>query len=76
MSSQEGRQSPPPETQSGKQLQDPPSDGHGVNDSTSNKETSKAQLEALSSNPGGPLDQHVKDVTSKTVNHPANASDK
>lgn len=54
MSSQEqGRQSPDPETQTGAQQQDPPSNGKGVNDSSnedSNKETSKKELEVCNFN--------------------------
>jgi len=68
MSSQnEGRQSPPPEAQSGAQQQDAPSDGQGVNEGTNNKEESKSQVEALSSNPKGPLDDHAKDTVKKTM---------
>jgi hypothetical protein len=40
-----GRQSPPPEEQTGAQQQDAPSDGQGVNTETNNKEDSKSQLE-------------------------------
>lgn len=49
MSSQDqGRESPDPERQSGKQATEPPSDGQGVNNSSnaeSNKDRSKADLE-------------------------------
>jgi len=71
MSSQEqGRQSPDPETQTGAQQQDPPSNAKGVNDSEnpeSNKETSKKELEGFSSNPKGPLDDEVTKKFSKTT---------
>jgi len=71
MSSQnQGRQSPDPENQTGAQQQDPPASGKGVNDSSnpeSNKETSKKELENLSSNPGGPLDDEVTKKFSKTT---------
>ncbi|TVY65738.1 hypothetical protein LSUE1_G006433 [Lachnellula suecica] len=62
-----GRQSPPPEEQSGKQQQSAPSSGQGVNKDSNNQEESKSQLEDLSSNPKGPLDDHVKEVAKKTV---------
>jgi len=65
-SENQGRQSPDPERQSGAQ-KDPPSSGQGVNDSSNNKDDSKSQLEGLSSNPKGPLDDHLKETTSKTV---------
>ncbi|KAF6521290.1 hypothetical protein HZS61_015548 [Fusarium oxysporum f. sp. conglutinans] len=45
----EGRQSPAPEQQSGRQQQDPPASGHGIN-KTDDKDP-KSQLENLSSNP-------------------------
>jgi len=68
MSSQnQGRQSPPPESQTGAQQQDPPASGKGVDDNTSNKEISKAELEELESNPTPILDEHRKATTSKTV---------
>ncbi|KAI9746687.1 MAG: hypothetical protein M1818_000401 [Claussenomyces sp. TS43310] len=71
MSSQDaGRQSPEPERQSGKQQTDSTSAGTGVNDSSntnSNKDTSKSELDSLSSNPKGPLDDHVKETAAKTV---------
>ncbi|KAG9237115.1 hypothetical protein BJ875DRAFT_370634 [Amylocarpus encephaloides] len=67
MSSNEGHQSPPPERSSGAQLKDTPADGQGVNPSTNNKEESQSQLEGLTSNPKGPLDDHVKTTTSKTT---------
>lgn len=45
----QGRQSPPPEEQSGKQQQDTPASGKGVNDKDSNnKDDSKSQLEVRS----------------------------
>jgi len=64
----QGRQSPPPEEQSGAQQQDAPSKGTGVNTETNNQEESQSQLDGLSSNPKGPLDEHVKDTVAKTVN--------
>jgi len=64
----QGRQSPPPERSTGAQQQDAPSDGQGVNEGTNNKEESKSQLKSLSSNPKGPLDDHLKDTVSKSTN--------
>ncbi|KAI9051273.1 hypothetical protein LZ554_005374 [Drepanopeziza brunnea f. sp. 'monogermtubi'] len=62
----EGRQSPAPEESSGKQQQSAPSSGQGVNPETNNKEESKKQLDSLSSNPTGPLDEHLKETLKKT----------
>jgi hypothetical protein len=46
MSSQNaGRQSPPPDSQSGAQQKDAPSDGQGINTSSNNKDESQSQLE-------------------------------
>jgi len=67
----QGRQSPPPEEQSGAQQQDAPSSGHGVNESSNNQNESKSQIEGLSSNPKGPLDDHVAETTKKTVKNVA-----
>jgi hypothetical protein len=41
----QGRQSPPPEEQSGAQQQDAPSSGQGVNDSSNNQNESKSQID-------------------------------
>ncbi|KLO97733.1 hypothetical protein CEK26_009720 [Fusarium fujikuroi] len=77
----EGRQSPAPEQQSGRQQQDPPGSGHGIN-KTDDKDP-KSQLEArnppipvsnmmltnlqnLSSNPKGITDDIVEEKFSKT----------
>jgi len=65
----QGRQSPEPSGQSGAQQQSAPSSGQGVNDSSRNQDTSKSHIEGLSSNPKGPLDDHVKETTSKTMNN-------
>ncbi|KAI1323884.1 hypothetical protein F5Y16DRAFT_382532 [Xylariaceae sp. FL0255] len=61
----EGRQSPAPETQSGKQLHDPPASGQGVEKAEHKEETNTDQLKNLSSNPAGPLDEHAKESTKK-----------
>jgi len=65
-----GRQSPTPEESSGAQ-QGAPSGGQGINEGTNNQQESKDQLEGLSSNPKGPLDEHVAETTSKTVKNVA-----
>ncbi|KAH0422963.1 hypothetical protein CcaCcLH18_12478 [Colletotrichum camelliae] len=62
----EGRQSPPPERQTGAQLQDPPASGKGTDDATNKEQVNKEQLENLSSNPKGPLDDAVKEKFAKT----------
>ena len=41
---EQGRQSPDPETQKGSQI-DAPSNAHGVNEGSDNKEDSKKQLD-------------------------------
>jgi len=69
--SERAGQSPPPETQKGDQQGNAPSNGQGVNEGTQNKEESKSQLEGFSSNPKGPLDDHVKEVAKKTVKNDA-----
>ncbi|CZR61226.1 uncharacterized protein PAC_11122 [Phialocephala subalpina] len=63
----QGRQSPPPEEQSGAQQQDAPSKGTGVNTETKNKDESKDQLKGFESNPKGVLEDHLKDTVSKTM---------
>lgn len=45
MSSQEGRQSPPPESQSGAQLKDTPADGQGTDTFDNKQDSNKAGLE-------------------------------
>ncbi|KAK1851545.1 hypothetical protein CCHR01_05831 [Colletotrichum chrysophilum] len=62
----EGRQSPPPERQTGAQLNDPPASGKGTDDATNKEQVNKEQLENLSSNPKGPLDDAVKEKFAKT----------
>jgi hypothetical protein len=63
--SERGGQSPPPERQSGKQQRDPPASGHGVNEGSKNKEESESQLKDLTSNPKGPLDDHIEELAKK-----------
>ncbi|PSS03501.1 hypothetical protein BD289DRAFT_478653 [Coniella lustricola] len=62
----EGRQSPPPESQSGRQLKEAPAGGQGVSNVENKAETNKSELENLSSNPKGPLDDTLKDKFGKT----------
>ncbi|KAH6894221.1 hypothetical protein B0T10DRAFT_603749 [Thelonectria olida] len=55
----EGRESPSPSRQSGKQIHDPPASGHGINKTdTSNPE---AQLEHLESNPNPHIMDHARE---------------
>jgi len=65
----EGRQSPDPEQSSGAQQNDPPSNAKGVSQGGSNQDQSKKDLEELTSNPKGPLDDHMRETTSKTVDN-------
>ncbi|PSS15113.1 hypothetical protein M430DRAFT_105151 [Amorphotheca resinae ATCC 22711] len=66
-----GRQSPSPERQSGAQQKDAPSSGQGVNETSKNKRESQADINALTSNPKGPMDDHVAETTKKTVKNVA-----
>ncbi|KAG9251422.1 uncharacterized protein F5Z01DRAFT_676908 [Emericellopsis atlantica] len=59
----EGRQSPPPEVQSGKQQQAPPGSGQGTDNAQGKDQTNKDQLEHLSSNPKGAMEDALKDKT-------------
>ncbi|KAM0440003.1 hypothetical protein ACHAPT_001105 [Fusarium lateritium] len=59
----EGRQSPSPENQSGRQLQDPPASGKGINE-TDNKDP-KGQLENLESNPKSITEDVLKEKFAK-----------
>ncbi|KAI0113133.1 hypothetical protein F4814DRAFT_420651 [Daldinia grandis] len=65
--SNEGRQSPPPESQTGRQLQEAPASGQGTDEAPNKKETMQDQLSNLSSNPKGPLDDAVTEKFSKTT---------
>lgn len=66
MSNNEGRQSPPPEEQSGAQLNSVPASGQGTDDASNKEQTNESGLENLSSNPKGVLDDAVKDKFTKT----------
>ncbi|TQV94540.1 hypothetical protein V2A60_005578 [Cordyceps javanica] len=63
----EGRQSPSPQRQTGAQMHEPPGDGvHSENKSSEQvKDASKSELENLSSNPRGPLEDAVESKFSK-----------
>ncbi|KAI0477429.1 hypothetical protein GGR56DRAFT_408302 [Xylariaceae sp. FL0804] len=65
--SNEGRQSPPPETQSGAQLHDTPASGQGTDNASNKNETNQDQLKSLSSNPSGPMDKSLDDKFSKDL---------
>jgi hypothetical protein len=64
----EGRQSPDPERQPGKQLQEPPAmkpNEQGAEPEEGAQQASKGQLEGLSSNPTHPLEKAAHEKTSK-----------
>jgi len=62
---QSAGQSPPPERQAPKQQREPPSSGHGVDTDSKSKDESKSQIEGLTSNPAGPLDSHLEEISKK-----------
>ncbi|RFU76720.1 hypothetical protein TARUN_5523 [Trichoderma arundinaceum] len=61
----EGHQSPPPERQTGAQLGDPPGSGKGPDLNKASKEDPKHQLDCLTSNPKGPMDDALEQKFSK-----------
>lgn len=61
----EGRQSPPPETQTGAQQQDPPASGKGTDNAENKAEHMKSELDNLSSNPKPPMEDALKEKFSK-----------
>ncbi|KAF7553981.1 hypothetical protein G7Z17_g3214 [Cylindrodendrum hubeiense] len=65
--SDEGRNSPPPESQTGKQLHDPPGSGQGLNntDNKTKDKDPKAQLENLESNPKDVMEEARKRIFAK-----------
>jgi len=65
MPSEEGHQSPPPEQQSGRQQQDPPGSGQGIDNADNKGEKMKSELDKLTSNPKGPMDDSLKEKFSK-----------
>ncbi|KAI0593574.1 hypothetical protein F4775DRAFT_577338 [Biscogniauxia sp. FL1348] len=66
-SRKEGAESPPPETQTGKQLHDVPASGVGTDEAPDKKEKMEDQLKNLTSNPAGPLDAALEDKFSKPM---------
>ncbi|KAI0839715.1 hypothetical protein F5Y06DRAFT_13059 [Hypoxylon sp. FL0890] len=66
-SSNEGRQSPPPERQTGAQLKDAPASGQGTDEAPNKKESMQDQLKNLTSNPKGPLEDSVDEKFAKTA---------
>ncbi|KAH8666524.1 hypothetical protein BX600DRAFT_511453 [Xylariales sp. PMI_506] len=65
--SSRGAESPPPETQSGRQINDPPASGTGVNDVSNDKKKAelREQIDNLESNPRGILEDAVDAKFSK-----------
>jgi hypothetical protein len=61
----EGRQSPPPETQTGRQQQDPPAQGKGTDNADNKGEHMKEELDNLSSNPKPQMDKALEEKFSK-----------
>ncbi|RDL41857.1 Uncharacterized protein BP5553_01836 [Venustampulla echinocandica] len=62
-----GRQSPSPDSSSGAQQKSPPGSGKGVDSDTHNQDDCKSQIKGLESNPKGPLEDHLKEASSKTM---------
>ncbi|KAI1193307.1 hypothetical protein F5X97DRAFT_43381 [Nemania serpens] len=60
-----GGESPPPETQSGRQLHDAPASGQGTDKMDNKEQTNDDQLKNLTSNPPGPMDAVLEDKFSK-----------
>ncbi|KHO01648.1 uncharacterized protein MAM_00649 [Metarhizium album ARSEF 1941] len=69
----EGKQSPPPERQTGKQLHDPPAKGTGLEQVDDKGDKMKAELENLPSNPKAPMDEHLEEKFSKETGNPVGA---
>ncbi|GAW24795.1 hypothetical protein EKO27_g11795 [Xylaria grammica] len=55
-SQNEGRQSPPPERQTGPQLHETPASGQGTDKIDNKEQTNEDQLKNLTSNPAGIMD--------------------
>ncbi|KAI1820676.1 hypothetical protein F4861DRAFT_542669 [Xylaria intraflava] len=64
-SKNEGRQSPPPERQTGAQLHEPPASGQGVSRVDNKEQANIDQLKNLTSNPPGPMDAFLPDKFAK-----------
>ncbi|KAI0532092.1 hypothetical protein GGR58DRAFT_491558 [Xylaria digitata] len=65
VSKNEGRQSPPPEQQSGPQLHETPGSGQGTDNADNKSQTNQDQLKNLTSNPPGPMDAALADKFAK-----------
>ncbi|KAI1777486.1 hypothetical protein F4818DRAFT_439839 [Hypoxylon cercidicola] len=65
--SNEGRESPPPESQTGAQLTDTPASGQGTDEAPNKKGKMQDQLGNLTSNPRGPLEDSVEAKFTKTT---------
>ncbi|RYP69385.1 hypothetical protein DL771_006142 [Monosporascus sp. 5C6A] len=66
MPSGEGRQSPPPERQTGAQMNEAPASGHGTDKAPNKENKLHDQLDNLSSNPKGALDDALEGKFGKT----------
>ncbi|KAI1750295.1 hypothetical protein F4782DRAFT_509889 [Xylaria castorea] len=64
-SKNEGRQSPPPEAQSGAQLHETPASGQGTDKADNKEQTNQDQNQNLTSNPTGPMDASLGDKFAK-----------
>ncbi|KAI1120440.1 hypothetical protein F5Y10DRAFT_126737 [Nemania abortiva] len=64
-SKNEGRQSPPPERQTGAQIHSPPASGKGTDKADNKDQVNQDQLKNLTSNPPGPMDAVLPDKFSK-----------
>ncbi|KAK7754563.1 hypothetical protein SLS62_003584 [Diatrype stigma] len=72
MPADQGRESPPPESQSGAQLKDTPGSGQGTDQAPDKTNKLNDQLKGLSSNPKGAIDDAVEQKFSKTQNPSTN----
>ncbi|KAI0398961.1 hypothetical protein F4802DRAFT_83907 [Xylaria palmicola] len=64
-SKNEGRQSPPPERQTGAQIHETPASGQGTDKADNKEQTNQDQLKNLTSNPPGPMDASLEDKFAK-----------
>lgn len=62
----EGRESPPPEQQSGRQQNDPPASGKGTDNADNKEQTNKEGLENLQSNPKDIMEDELKQKFAKS----------
>ncbi|KAI1472929.1 uncharacterized protein F4812DRAFT_454746 [Daldinia caldariorum] len=61
----QGRQSPPPERQTGRQLNEVPASGQGTDETPNKRANLQDHLNNLPSNPKGPLDDAAESKVSK-----------